>query len=63
MIKLHTHNTPCPPWKRRSREWTISMLLVWAAFSYLFVEEREASWEQGITNSDFNTLLAVPGDS
>lgn len=33
MIKLHTHNTPCPLWKRRSREWTISMLLVWAAFS------------------------------
>lgn len=33
MIKLHTHNTPCPPWKRRSGEWTISMLLVWPAFS------------------------------
>lgn len=26
-------------------------------------EEREASWEQGIANSNFSTLLEVPWDS
>lgn len=63
MMTLHNSQHAWSTVEEKEQEMDHSHVASLGSLQLTFAEEREASSKQGITNSDFSTLLEVPWDS